>query len=206
MLPRTQTDRRIGKSLYKSITRVQSSDFRSQYGLKGQLPEPRFYGYVHTDPTLLSLAVLIGVRNHLLLSGNEGTTQCDIRVGVLSLEEHITSSINDALRDSARALSDQILVAVALCAAYELKHGDPRRFHVHMHGLVQMIRLRGGLSVIGRGDPYIKQFLLWMDVNTSALGGGGCYLQGSIAESGVNVEPSANSRAFRARHEGDCGS
>lgn len=168
------------------------------------MPEPRFYGYVHTDPTLLSLAILIGVRNHLLLSGKEEDMQGDTRVGVVSLETYITSSINEALCDSRRALSDQILAAVALCAAYEIKHGDPRRFHVHMHGLAQMVHLRGGLSAIGRADPYIEQFLTWMDVNTSALRGGECYLQRSIAGSGGKVEPNANSRVFRARYEGDC--
>lgn len=190
------------QSLYKSIGRVQSKDFRQQYGLKGTLPEPKFFGFAHTDPTLLSMGVLLGVRNHLDLSGRrlEGT---DL-VGVVNLENYVVGRINTTLSESTRGVSSQMLATVALCAAYELKHGDPRRFHIHMNGLMHMISLRGGLPAIGAVDPYIRQFLLWMDVNTSGLSGTHRYLQEDGGTRSTGAHPNANPNVFRARHESDC--
>ena len=187
--------------LYKSLSKVQSADFRRQFDLKGTLPEARFYSFAHTDPTLLSMVILLGIRNHLDVQGRrmEGRDF----VAVVNVEQYLVNSINEALTQPDRGVSDQMLAAVALCAAYELKHGDPQRFHIHMQGLVRMIHMRGGLREIGRFDPYIAQFLAWIDVNTSKLSGCQGYLQGMRGDLDVYGCPKANTGTFRARNEQD---
>ena len=125
-------------------------------------------------------------------------------VGVVNLENYVVGRVNSALPDGVRAISSQMLATVALCAAYELKHGDPGRFSVHMQGLVHMINLRGGLSAVGSVDPYIRQWLLWLDVNISKLAGTRPYLLQHGDGGETAGHPRANTSVFRARHEADC--
>jgi hypothetical protein len=183
-------------SLYKNICEVQAPDFARQYSIKDdQASWGRFYTFVWTDPILLSTAVLLGVRNQLDVLGRciDGQTFAS----VLHIERFLMQSINTALGDPVRGISDQMLIAVALCAAYEIKHGTGACYHVHMQGLVQMINLRGGLVFIGTPDPYIVRLLIWIDTNTSKLAGCRPYLQGMV--NGLTAHPHANTTIFRAR-------
>jgi hypothetical protein len=183
-------------SLYKNICEVQAPDFARQYSIKDdQASWGRFYSFVWTDPILLSTAVLLGVRNQLDVLGRciDGQTFAS----VLHIERFLMQSINAALGDPVRGISDQMLIAVALCAAYEIKHGSGACYHVHMQGLVQMINLRGGLIAIGSPDPYIVRLLVWIDTNTSKLAGCRPYLQGMV--NGLTAHPHANTTIFRAR-------
>jgi hypothetical protein len=182
--------------LYKKICETQAIDFAQQYDIGGdQASWGRFYAFVYTDPILLSTAVLLGVRNQLDVLGKciEGQTFAS----VIQIERFLMRSINDALGDPIRGISDQMLVAVALCAAYEIKHGTGACYHVHMRGLVQMINLRGGLLAIGSPDPYIVRLLTWIDTNTSNIAGCKPYLQGMA--NGLASHPHANTAIFRAR-------
>ena len=184
------------------MVRLQSQDFTQQYGLTAKriLPDPRFYEFVHTDSILLSMAIMLGVRNQLELFRRPMEGQ-DLML-VVNLERYLVNSINRALDDPVRGISDQLLVLVALYAAYEIKHGDAQRYRVHMDGLVRMISLRGGLAVIGRFDPYIVRFLNWVDVNSSKIAGSEGYLQYMSNNLGIG-RPQANTRVFRARSEMD---
>jgi hypothetical protein len=182
--------------LYKNICEVQAVDFARQYDIAGdQASWGRFYSFVYTDPILLSTAVLLGVRNQLDVLGKciDGQTL----TSVLQIERFLMRSINDALGEPARGISDQMLIAVALCAAYEIKHGSGACYHIHMQGLVQMIHLRGGLVAIGSPDPYIVRLLTWIDTNTSKIAGCRPYLQGMV--NGLISHPQANTTIFRAR-------
>jgi hypothetical protein len=183
-------------SLYKNICEVQAPDFARQYSINDdQASWGRFYSFVWTDPILLSTAVLLGVRNQLDVLGRciDGQTFAS----VLHIERFLMQSINAALGDPVRSISDQMLIAVALCAAYEIKHGSGACYHVHMQGLVQMINLRGGLLAIGSPDPYIVRLLIWIDTNTSKLAGCRPYLRGMA--NGLTAHPNANTTIFRAR-------
>jgi hypothetical protein len=184
--------------LYKNICEIQAIDFARQYDIGGdQASWGRFYAFVYTDPILLSTAVLLGVRNQLDVLGRciDGQTFAS----VLQIERFLMRSINDALSDPNRGISDQMLIAVALCAAYEIKHGTGACYHIHMRGLVQMIHLRGGLLAIGSLDPYIVRLLAWIDTNTSKIAGCRPYLQGMV--NGLASHPNANTAIFRARGE-----
>lgn len=183
-------------SLYKNICEVQAPDFARQYDIKGDIASwGRFYTFVWTDPILLSTAVLLGVRNQLDVLGRciDGQTF----TSVIQIERFLMQSINNALGEADRGISDQMLIAVALCAAYEIKHGSGACYHIHMQGLVQMINLRGGLLAIGSPDPYIVRLLIWIDTNTSKLAGCTPYLQGMV--NGLAAHPHANTTIFRAR-------
>jgi hypothetical protein len=184
--------------LYKNICETQAIDFARQYNIGGdQASWGRFYAFVYTDPILLSTAVLLGVRNQLDVLGKciDGRTF----TSVLQIERFLMLRIKDALGDPVRGISDQMLIAVALCAAYEIKHGTGACYHIHMQGLVQMIHLRGGLLAIGSPDPYIVRLLTWIDTNTSKIAGCRPYLQGMVH--GLASHPNANTAVFRARGE-----
>lgn len=182
--------------LYKNICELQAVDFARQYDVGGDIASwGRFYTFVYTDPILLSTAVLLGVRNQLDILGQciDGQTFAS----VMHIERFLMRSINDALGDPVRGISDQMLIAVALCAAYEIKHGTGACYHIHMQGLVQMIQLRGGLIAIGSPDPYIVRLLIWIDINTSKLANCRQYLQDMV--NGLASHPHANTTTFRAR-------
>jgi hypothetical protein len=184
--------------LYKNICETQAIDFARQYNIGGdQASWGRFYAFVYTDPILLSTAVLLGVRNQLDVLGKciDGRTF----TSVLQIERFLMLRVKDALGDPVRGISDQMLIAVALCAAYEIKHGTGACYHIHMQGLVQMIHLRGGLLAIGSPDPYIVRLLTWIDTNTSKIAGCRPYLQGMVH--GLASHPNANTAVFRARGE-----
>ena len=129
----------------------------------------RFYEFVFTDPVLLTVALLITIRYRLECLGYRNRAKDFMQV--LQLEDFLIKRVNAALKQPGRAVSDPMLVAVALCAAYEVKNGNPSAYHIHMKGLLRMIDLRGGLAKIGEEDPYLERLLIWHDVNTSRLSG-----------------------------------
>ena len=176
--------------LYKSMSERQSLDFIRQYGEGSGFI---FVPLVFTHPVLLATAVLIGVRNHLDVQGRR--VESNTLVDVLRIEQFITRSINNALADPVRGITDQMLLAVALCASYEIKHGNGACYHMHMRGLVQMINLRGGLLAISEPDPYVLRVLFWLDVNSTKLAGCKPYF-GDMAN-GFEVRLLADPRMFQ---------
>ena len=110
-------------SLYENICRIQAANYDRVYAIKAKpkAPGSRFYSFVYTEPLLLCTAVLLGARNLLDVLGRplSGTT----KTNVIQLERFLVRSVSDALQDPVRGVSDQMLVTVALCAAYEIKHG-----------------------------------------------------------------------------------
>lgn len=182
--------------LYKNICMMQAVDFARQYDIAGhQGSWGRFYAFVYTDPILLSTAVLLGVRNQLDVLGRCLDRQTF--ASVMQIERFLMRSINEALGDPVRGVSDQMLITVGLCAAYEIKHGTGACYHVHMQGLVQMIQLRGGLAAIGQLDSYVSRLLVWLDANTSKIAGCRPYLQDMV--DGLTAHPKANTLVFRTK-------
>jgi len=150
---------------------IQAQDFDQQYGvvIPGVTPWKRFYAFVFTDPIMLTVAILLTARHQFAVLGREATGHDGVRIA--NMESFLLQRITEALQDPVRGISDQMLVAVALYAAYEIKHGGGSRYHIHMKGLLQMIQLRGGLREIGQQDPYVERLLLWQDANTAELAG-----------------------------------
>lgn len=116
-------------------------------------------------------------------------------IPILELESYLVSSVNAALGDSARAVSDGLLMTVALCACYELKCGNVERYHFHMGGLVRMLGVRGGLRAVASSNPYAEKLLIWHDINTSQIIGSTPWL--ANLERSDSINPTANLVTFR---------
>lgn len=93
------------------------------------------------------------------------------RYHLYQLRAFLNRKVNSALSNPARAISDQLLTAVSICATLEVRQGNLEGYQVHMSGLRQMINLRGGFAELGRTDAYVGRFLLWQDANTSSVAG-----------------------------------
>lgn len=187
-------------SFYRTISMIQAQDFDQQYGavIPGVTSWKRFYAFVFTDPVMLTVAILLTARHQIAVLGRDTSGHDGVRIA--NMESFLLNRINEALQDPVRGISDQMLVAVALYAAYEIKHGDGTRYHIHMNGLLQMIQLRGGLREIGQQDPYVERLLLWQDANTAELAGIQGYLHNldtSLTE--PSSRPRPNPRMFQLR-------
>lgn len=95
-----------------------------------------FLMFAQTDMALLH-TVLLSIRS--LFAWHESA------VSLLELEARTVVEIKEALKESMRATSDQLIIAVAIMASYDLQQGNEDKFNTHMAGLLQMIALRGGL-------------------------------------------------------------
>lgn len=184
------------------IVQIQARDFEQHYAppQSNVVVWERFYRFIFTDPVLLTVALLITIRYRLECLGYRNRARDFMQV--LMLEDFLIKRVNAALKQPGRAVSDPMLVAVALCAAYEVKNGNPDAYHVHMKGLMQMIDIRGGLAAVGEGDPYLERMLIWHDVNTSQIVGHKGYLL-HMPNSLENAIPESNLATFRAPIETD---
>ncbi len=59
-------------------------------------------------------------------------------------------------------------------------YGDSSAYQIHMSGLKQMVRLRGGLQSLGL-DGLIARMILWLDYNHAKVHGSTLYF-GQSAE------------------------
>jgi hypothetical protein len=185
-------------SFYRMISMIQAQDFDQQYGavIPGVTSWKRFYAFVFTDPVMLTTAILLTARHQFEVLGRDSSGEDGVRIA--NMERFLLQRINEALQDPIRGISDQMLIAVALYAAYEIKHGNCARYHIHMSGLVQMINLRGGLREIGQQDPYVERMLLWQDANTATLAGIQGYLHDLDSSLGqLSHRPQPNPRMFQ---------
>jgi hypothetical protein len=188
-------------SFYRMISVIQAQDFDAQYGeiTPGVISWEKFYAYIFTDPMLLTVAILLTIRHQFEVFGRDASSRSPDGARILNIERFLLKSINEALKDPVRSISDQMLVAVILYAAYEIKHGTGERYHIHMRGLLQILNLRGGLREVGRQDPYTERLLLWQDANTAQLAGVESYLGRLDNNLGPSSIPRSNSKIYRLR-------
>lgn len=80
------------------------------------------------------------------------------------------SAINDALQDEVRRVSDQAIGAVATMAQYEAfwgeKNSKSSAHKVHMQGLVELVRNKGGLQTLGL-DGLLERIVVSIDYHAS---------------------------------------
>lgn len=124
---------------------------------------------VLSDSASLIAAILIAI---VRLTRSKRASEPAIWYHLWQIRGFLFRSINAALDDPLRALSEPIMVAVALSSAYEAEH-DPStvQYRTQMDGLMRMITLRGGLSKIGEEDPWSELFYLWHITNTTSRTG-----------------------------------
>ena len=119
--------------------------------------------FLFTDPALISAIVLMAVVHKLSCAGSTSPS-----VDVLRLRGFVIGAINQALADPQRSCSDQLIVGVANMAIYEAVFGSRDYYHIHMEGLMRILRLRGGVSNLGL-NGYLQLVLLWNDNNCANL-------------------------------------
>lgn len=188
-------------SFYRMISIIQAQDFDAQHGeiTPGVISWEKFYAYIFTDPMLLTVAILLTIRHEFEVFGRDASSRSPDGARILNIERFLLRSINEALQDPIRSISDQMLVTVILYAAYEIKHGTGERYHIHMRGLLQIINLRGEFREVGRQDPYTERLLLWQDANTAQLAGVESYLGRLENNLGTSPVPRSNSKIYRLR-------
>ncbi|RAL68482.1 hypothetical protein DID88_007210 [Monilinia fructigena] len=75
--------------------------------------------------------------------------------------------INERFDDPAEALSDGNIGAVASFTSHELLSGNPEDFSIHMNGLDQMVKCRGGLIAFSGNRPL--QLVIESSLGTSTI-------------------------------------
>lgn len=167
--------------------------------LKANTAWKQFWDFIFVDPAIITVAVLLTVtfRNELW-----GQPPQDPRwYHTLQIRGFLIRTINAAFADPRRCTSDQLLIAVALASAFEVRYNSNAGYHAHMQGLVRMIHMRGGLSQIALSDPFTERFLLWSVANTSAMPRGENVYYQQIAEtSSVICKPKPDNDMFSMRH------
>jgi len=122
-----------------------------------------FFPFILTDPAPLHAVMLMAASHYGNVRGSRAHT-----IDLLQLRGMAIREINDALADSQRATSDQLIAAVAKMASYEALFGDRQIFNTHMTGLLRMVSLRGGLPALGLGG-LLERILLWIDSNAAHI-------------------------------------
>ncbi|GAD98719.1 conserved hypothetical protein [Paecilomyces variotii No. 5] len=129
----------------------------------------RWFPLVMTEPAPFLVILLIAASNYASLHGG-----CDMKADLLQLRCEAIRTINEALRDQKRALTDPVIGAVAKMASYEAMFGSLDTYNTHMTGLVRMVDLRGGLSLLGL-DGLLRRICIWIDRNSAFLNGSSLY-------------------------------
>lgn len=177
-------------SFYNMIVQVEAHDFDQYHLAAARRPKiatwERFWKFVFTEPVILMIAIL-AVVHYKIDTLSFRSRERDL-FQIWRIERLLIRSINDALCDPLRSVSDQMLIAVMLIAAYEIKHGKPECYHIHMRGLVQMVALRGGLSEIAKQDAYVERLLLFQDAKTAKLAGSEGYLKTMASSLGHRLQ------------------
>ncbi|MCJ1322626.1 hypothetical protein MMC15_007975 [Xylographa vitiligo] len=76
--------------------------------------------------------------------------------------------INQRLSNEIEATSDATIAAVACLASGENSFGTPESANVHMSGLEEMIKLRGGLQNLGM-QGLLNKLIIWADQCNAAI-------------------------------------
>ncbi|KAJ9293875.1 transcriptional regulator family: Fungal Specific TF [Paecilomyces variotii] len=129
----------------------------------------RWFPLVMTEPAPFLVILLIAASNYASLYGG-----CDMKTDLLQLRCEAIRTINEALREPERALTDAVIGAVAKMASYEAMFGSLDTYNTHMMGLVQMVDLRGGLASLGL-DGLLRRICIWIDRNSAFLNGAPLY-------------------------------
>ncbi|KAF2764822.1 hypothetical protein EJ03DRAFT_355439 [Teratosphaeria nubilosa] len=129
----------------------------------------RFFPFTMTDAASVHAVTLMAASNYSRVRGPRSHT-----IDLLQLKGMAIAAINSGLSDPRRAMSDQVIIAVAMMASFEALYGDGAFFETHMTGLVRMVTLRGGLHALGL-DGLLERILLWIDSNATHMLGKSVY-------------------------------
>jgi len=117
----------------------------------------------------------------MLFSASHYAARCgDITLAptILYLKQCAIAGIVNAVSGLNGQAGDDLIAAIAKMASYEAIYGTETAYHAHMKGVEKMLRLRGGLSVLGL-DGFLSRLLIFIDTNSAFLLNTHLYLQDS---------------------------
>lgn len=112
-----------------------------------------------TDVALFR-STLCSASGHLLGNTNHPTESPEFLSDYLSHKAETIRIVNERMTHISTALTDETLGAIALLVTGQTCHGDYDEMNIHMHGLAQLIGMRGGLRSLGM-DGVLAGELLW---------------------------------------------
>jgi hypothetical protein len=68
---------------------------------------------------------------------------------------------NLRMRDPKRMTNDGAITAVCALAGWELLFGTPEVYRIHMDGLCQLLKVRGGLKELQISNPLLTSLISW---------------------------------------------
>ncbi|KAK4504676.1 hypothetical protein PRZ48_002637 [Zasmidium cellare] len=131
-------------------------------GVKGSISNV-LYPAVSSEQAALRAVVLFGSAHHTHLCNASYES-----LNFLQLKGMTLRSINAAVQEG--VTSDAIITAVFNLATTEAMFGSPEVFHLHMMGLLGLVRARGGLDMLGIGG-LVERCLIWIDSHGSHMNG-----------------------------------
>lgn len=152
-----------------------------------------FLSLIFSDPASLHALVLVAAAHLARLHGHRS---CDIKS--LQLRWMAIYRVYLALMEHSspcRAISDQLIIAVAKLPTCELPFGRKGMFHAHMTGLRRMVSLLGGLPELGLGGV-LERMLLWIDANAACSTGANDSYFVATAGASSRDHPQADRRVF----------
>jgi len=106
------------------------------------------------------------------LAGSEASSWIQNNPGIIQHKLSAISLINKRIADSAQAVRDETIAAVAAITNLELLFGTREAAAKHMQGLRTLIRMRGGFSTFVTGlQLLIQRLVSWTDTIHSGLFG-----------------------------------
>lgn len=188
----------FAKTYYQNMVQIQAGDISHQLRRSDERTSRAeiFYARIFTDPVLLAACILITARQRTQGSSTDRLAGRH-SAALLEMEAFVVRSLNAALQDPSRAVTDPMVLAVALCASHAAKSGNPETSHTHLRGLRRLLEIRGGLS----DSPKLVSTILWIDVNTAAILGCEPYLRDMGPEAQSCLEP--HLRIFRTPFEAE---
>lgn len=71
------------------------------------------------------------------------------------------SMVNSRMLDPERMADDGAITAACTLAGWELLFGVPEVFEIHMDGMCQLLKLRGGLQALQATNPLLVSLISW---------------------------------------------
>lgn len=167
------------------IPNVDGSDLRG-------LLRSRFLPLALTNVATQHTLVLIAASHYGNVKGSRSHS-----IDLVELHRMALKEVTEEIKDERRAITDQMIAAVSLMAAYEALFGDKNTSATHMAGLHQMVAIRLRKSALGL-DGLLERILLWIDSNVSHILRSKLYLDRATFPSNVN-HPTPDPDGFSGR-------
>lgn len=130
-----------------------------------------WFPLVMTEPALFSVIMLLAASHYASLQCHPGS----MSINLLDLRYEAVSAINRSLEGQLPGtVHDALIGAIAKMASYEAMFGSPENYNIHMQGLVRVITLRGGLTLLGL-NGLLRRIVVWIDRNVAFLHGSAAY-------------------------------